>query len=324
MAETRLPDGRRDDGHLQLHARQRPDLELRGQQLAAWARTRPPSTCSPGTPTAPGCRPNMHSFYLRSLLPGEPARPRARWSSPAKRSTSTIDPTATCTSSARAGPHRAVGGQLPTTPGCSRTRDVRFVLSSGPHRRHRQPAEPEGVVPDRPSATPPDPKDWFEASDQPRGILVGGLGRAGSRPRAGERVSRPAMGSRKHRPVGDAPGNATCSSQVRRVLAEVRIAYYSAQQISGTPLLRRHAMPSPAIEYTQTAQDKTLNALRRARPPSSTSSTRGPRPSRTPSQDLPAIPVAELAADARGDHQVQLRLRGQGARRPSASSPRSS
>ena len=97
------------------------------------------------------------------------------------------------------------GSYLTTQALPNARRPLRAQLG-GAHRRDRQPAEPEGVVPDRPSVTPPDPKAWFEASDQPRGIVVGGLGRVDRRraPASGSR--RPRMGSRKHRPVGDAPG----------------------------------------------------------------------------------------------------------------------
>ena len=53
--------------------------------------------------------------------------------------------------------------------------------------------------------SPADPKEWFEASVQHEGSWwedwaewIGA--------RSGERVKPPRMGSRKHRPVGDAPG----------------------------------------------------------------------------------------------------------------------
>ena len=93
--------------------------------------------------------------------------------------------------------------------------DVRYVLSAAGHIAgivnppspkawYRTSAAPhlhggEAVV------HPADPKVWFDASVQHQGSWwedwaewIGA--------RAGERVPPPRMGSRKHRPVGDAPG----------------------------------------------------------------------------------------------------------------------
>ena len=83
-------------------------------------------------------------------------------------------------------------------------------------------------------------------------------------------------------------------------------------------------MPSPAIESTLAAQDKALSALRQSQAAVVDVVESWAKAVESSVQDLPAIPVAELPADARGDHQDQLRLRGQGARTRSASSPRSS
>ena len=83
--------------------------------------------------------------------------------------------------------------------------DVRYVLSSAGHIA--------GIVnPPSPKAwfrtgqvTPPDPKAWFEASDHHEGSWWEDWAEWIAA-RAGERVPPPRMGSRKHKPVGDAPG----------------------------------------------------------------------------------------------------------------------
>jgi len=93
--------------------------------------------------------------------------------------------------------------------------DVRYVLSAAGHIAGIvNPPSPKAWY--RTSATahlhggeavvhPADPKEWFDASVQHQGSWwedwaewIGA--------RAGERVKPPRMGSRKHRPVGDAPG----------------------------------------------------------------------------------------------------------------------
>ena len=92
--------------------------------------------------------------------------------------------------------------------------DVRYVLSAAGHIAGIvNPPSPKAWYRTSPAATctgaavahPPDPKEWFEASVQHEGSWwedwaewIGA--------RSGERVKPPRMGSRKHRPVGDAPG----------------------------------------------------------------------------------------------------------------------
>ena len=83
--------------------------------------------------------------------------------------------------------------------------DVRYVLSAAGHIA--------GIVnPPNPKAWyrtgdahPADPKEWFDASTKHEGSWwedwAEWLGA-----RSGERVKPPRMGSRKHRPKGDAPG----------------------------------------------------------------------------------------------------------------------
>ena len=93
--------------------------------------------------------------------------------------------------------------------------DVRYVLSAAGHIAGIvNPPSPKAWYRTSPAAHlhgggavahPPDPKEWFEASVQHEGSWwedwaewIGA--------RSGERVKPPRMGSRKHRPVGDAPG----------------------------------------------------------------------------------------------------------------------
>jgi polyhydroxyalkanoate synthase len=83
--------------------------------------------------------------------------------------------------------------------------DVRYVLSSAGHIA--------GIVnPPSPKAWhrtgapyPPDPKAWFDASTLHEGSWWEDWAEWVAE-RSGERVAPPKMGSRRHRPVGDAPG----------------------------------------------------------------------------------------------------------------------
>ena len=93
--------------------------------------------------------------------------------------------------------------------------DVRYVLSASGHIAGIvNPPSPKAWYRTSPAAHlhgggavahPPDPKEWLEASVQHEGSWwedwaewIGA--------RSGEQVKPPRMGSRKHRPVGDAPG----------------------------------------------------------------------------------------------------------------------
>ena len=75
---------------------------------------------------------------------------------------------------------------------------VRFVLSNcGPHRRHREPAEPQVDPPGRRGRRPVAGRSRRVAgrADHSSDHLVGGLGRAGSRPGPAACASRPAPGA---------------------------------------------------------------------------------------------------------------------------------
>ena len=139
---------------------------------------------------------NMHSFYLRSCYLGnelarrrdgarrDPARPGDHPRRPLR-------------PRRHRGPHRALGGQLHDDPGAPERRRPLRAERGGPHRRHRQPAEPEGVVPDVPGGppargrggrAPARPQGVVRGLGPARGVVVGGLGRVDRGPlrRAGQ------------------------------------------------------------------------------------------------------------------------------------------
>ena len=136
---------------------------------------------------------NMHSFYLRSCYLGNELA-GGTMELAGTRLAPRRDPRRPLRRRRDRGPHRAVGGQLPHHPGpAERGRPLRAQLG-GAHRRDRQPAEPEGVVPDRPR--PPRPtrrpgsrprtshegswwEDWAE-------WIAAALRRAGAAPDDGE------------------------------------------------------------------------------------------------------------------------------------------
>ena len=76
MARTGFLEGETDGRHLRRAARQRPDLQLRGLQLADGRGSRRRSTSWRGTPTAPGCPAAMHALLPALALRREPAGPR--------------------------------------------------------------------------------------------------------------------------------------------------------------------------------------------------------------------------------------------------------
>ena len=212
MAERGLPRGLGDDGHLHLHALQRPGLELRGQQLAHGRG--PPPLRHPLLERRQHPHAGQHALLLPALvLPGQRARAAARWSSPGPGSTS----------GPIHGDHyvlAAIEDHIAPWEGSYLTTqvlpnaDVRYVLSAAGHiagivnppsPKAWYRTSPAAHLHGRAVAHPPDPKEWFEASVQHEGSWwedwaewIGA--------RSGERVKPPRMGSRKHRPVGDAPG----------------------------------------------------------------------------------------------------------------------
>jgi polyhydroxyalkanoate synthase len=146
---------------------------------------------------------NMHSFYLRSCYLGNELSAGTMELAGTRLDLGSIH-----------GDHYVLGaiedhiapweGSYLTTQALPNA-DVRYVLSAAGHIA--------GIVnPPSPKAWyrtsdahPPDPKEWFEASVRHEGSWwedwaewIGA--------RSGERVKPPRMGSRKHRPVGDAPG----------------------------------------------------------------------------------------------------------------------
>ncbi len=147
---------------------------------------------------------NMHCFYLRACYLGnelaggtmELAGTRLR---------SRRDPRTTTTWSARSRTtsrrgRAATSRRRPCRTRTSATSSARRGTSPGSstRRARRRGSGPAEV-------TPPDPKAWFEASDHHEGSWWEDWAEWIAA-RAGERVPPPRMGSRKHKPVGDAPG----------------------------------------------------------------------------------------------------------------------
>ena len=154
------------------------------------ARSRRRSTCSRGTTTARGCRPRCTPQYLRSCyLRNEFAKGefvgRGTHRRPAQGRRRHLRAVG------RRRPHRAVGLRLQDDP-AARREATGSCSSVGPHRRHRQPAEPQGQAlgqRGQPSGRPAGVEGRGRAA---RGHLVGGLGDVDRRRRAGPKVAAPA------------------------------------------------------------------------------------------------------------------------------------
>ena len=114
-----LPRGLGDDGHLHLHAGQRPDLQLRGDQLAD-GRGAPAFDILAWNADSTRMPADMHSFYLRSCYLGNELSTR-RDGAGRHAARPRVDPRRPLRPRRGRGPHRAVGGQLPRRPRCSRT-----------------------------------------------------------------------------------------------------------------------------------------------------------------------------------------------------------
>ena len=115
-------------------------------------------------------------------------------------------------------PHRAVAVGVQDHAAGQRAGPVR-AQQRRPHRRDRQPAEPEGVVPRRRRSHAAG--DGVAATARARRHVVGGLDALGGRV-GGEMVDPPAMGSDAHPVLGDAPGRYVHTWRARTGLSSRR------------------------------------------------------------------------------------------------------
>ena len=153
-------------------------FQLRGQQLADGRDARRRSTCWRGTTTAPACRPGctvdfLRWFYLENRL--AEGRMEIDGTTPRSCDASTSPPTwcrPSTTTSCR--------GRPPTRPpSCSAARQPVRPVHLRPHRRHREPAQPQGQALDqhRPRRGQPRTGRPAPTSTKARG---GRTGRSGS------------------------------------------------------------------------------------------------------------------------------------------------
>jgi polyhydroxyalkanoate synthase len=146
---------------------------------------------------------NMHSFYLRSCYLGNELA-----AAEMELAGTRLDPDALRVDHYIVGAiedHIAPWDGSYLTTQVLRNADVRYVLSSAGHIA--------GIVnPPSPKAwyrtgrpCPPDPKEWFDASTHHEGSWWEDWAEWIAE-RAGDRVAPPKTGSRRHKPVADAPG----------------------------------------------------------------------------------------------------------------------
>ena len=181
-----LPRGPGDGHHLRPAAGQRPHLELRGQQLADGRG--PAGLRHPGLERRLHPHAGGHALVLPAhLLPGEPAGAGRDGAGRASACTSTTVDPGPVPGRGRDRPHRPVDLLLQHHPAGQGRHPVRAQLL-GPHRRHRQPAQPQGAALDqrRHSARPRRLAGRGRPSTQAPG---GRTGSAGPRPTAASAAS---------------------------------------------------------------------------------------------------------------------------------------
>ena len=198
-----LPRGPRDGHHLRPAAGQRPHLELRGQQLADGRG--PAGLRHPGLERRLDPHARGHALVLPAhLLPGQPAgagRDGAGRGAPAP---GRGDP-GPVPGRGRHRPHHPLDLLLQHHPAGQGGHPVRAQLL-GPHRGHRQPAQPQGAALDQRRRTPPDPDVWLAgATEHPGSWWDDWVGWA--KAHGGQRRKPPPMGSDRHPPIADAPGS---------------------------------------------------------------------------------------------------------------------
>ena len=163
------------------------------------------STSSPGTPTQPACRPEMHAFYLRSCYVENQLRARrARARGRADRLGEVI----------RTDTYILAASEDHIAPWTSSLRVDAAALAATSGSCSARPGHIAGIVnPPSPKSRywtndelPPDPDAWLAGARAARGVVVGGVDRAGSAVRSGGQREPPPLGSERYRPLAEAPG----------------------------------------------------------------------------------------------------------------------
>ena len=204
MAETGVLEGTRHGADVRPAARQRPDLELRRQQLADGRAACRRSTSSPGTPTPRGMPAAMHAFYLRHCY-GENELARGEME---------LAGTPLHLEEIGAEIYLLAAEEDHIVPWTSAYKATQLFTGAGPlraelvrpHRRDRQPAEPEGPALDqrRHAGGPAGVAARRATSTPARGGTTGPTG-SPSAPARG--ASRRRMGSDAHPPLGRRAGH---------------------------------------------------------------------------------------------------------------------